>query len=34
MPWEKVNIEQWAEELGVNVNELSQKEQLIEKIVN
>ena len=24
MPWEKVNIEQWAEELGVNINELRQ----------
>ena len=33
MPWKKVNIEQWAEELGVNTNELRQKEQLIEKIV-
>ena len=33
MPWEKVNIEQWAEELGVNINELRQKEQLIKKIV-
>ena len=33
MPWEKVNIEQWAEELGVNINELRQKELLIEKIV-
>lgn len=33
MPWEKVSIEQWAEELGVNINELRQKEQLIAKIV-
>lgn len=31
--WAKVNIEQWAEELGVNINELRQKEKLIEKIV-
>ena len=33
MSWEKVDIEQSAEELGVNINELRQKEQLIEKIV-
>ena len=33
MPWEKVNIEQWAEELGVNINELRQKEQLIDVCV-
>jgi predicted XRE-type DNA-binding protein len=33
MPWEKVDIDQWAEELGVNINELRQKEQLIVKIV-
>ena len=33
MPWEKVDIEQSAEELGVNINELRQKEQLIEEIV-
>ena len=33
MPWKKVDIDEWAEELGVNINELRQKEQLIEKIV-
>lgn len=33
MPWKNVDIDEWAEELGVNINELRQKEQLIEKIV-
>lgn len=33
MPWAKVSIEQWAEELDVNINELRQKDKLIEKIV-
>lgn len=33
MPWKKVDIDEWADELGVNINELRQKEQLIEKIV-
>ena len=33
MPWGKMDIKEWAEELGVNINELRQKEQLIEKIV-
>ena len=34
MPWEKVDIDQWAEELGVNINELRQKEQLIQNLEN
>ena len=33
MPWDNVNAEKWAEELGVNINELRQKDQLIQKIV-
>lgn len=33
MPWKKMDIDEWAEELGANINELRQKEQLIEKIV-
>lgn len=33
MPWEKMDIDEWAAELGVKINELRQKEQLIEKIV-
>ena len=33
MPWETVDVEKWADELGVNINELRQKDQLIRKIV-
>ena len=33
MPWEKVNVESQAEKLGVNIIELRQKDQLIEKVV-
>ena len=33
MPWENVDMEKWAEELGVNINELRQKDQLIDRIV-
>ncbi len=33
MPWETVDMEKWAEELGININELRQKDQLIGKIV-
>jgi transcriptional regulator with XRE-family HTH domain len=34
MPWQKVNLESWAQETGVDLPELRQKNQLIEEIVN
>ena len=33
MPWQKVNLESWALETGVDLPELRQKNQLIEEIV-
>jgi transcriptional regulator with XRE-family HTH domain len=33
LPWESVNIDQYADELGININGVRQKEQLIKKIV-
>ena len=33
MPWEEVNVERWAEGLGVNINELRQKDRLIGLLV-
>lgn len=34
MPWQKVDLESWAQEIGVDLLELRQKNQLIEEIVN
>ncbi len=33
MPWETIDLETWAKELGVNINELRQKDQLIDRSV-
>jgi predicted transcriptional regulator len=33
MPWQKVDLETWAEELGVNLYELRQKDLLIAQII-
>ncbi len=33
MPWQKVNLDSWAQETGVDLPELRQKNQLIEEIV-
>lgn len=33
MPWQKIDLETWAEELGINLEELRQKDRLIEQIV-
>ena len=33
MPWKTVNIDEWAKELGINMNELRQKDRLITLIV-
>ena len=33
MPWETIDLETWAKELGININELRQKDQLIARIV-
>ncbi len=33
MPWEGLDIEQWAKERGVNLEELREKEKLIKQIV-
>ena len=33
MPWQEVNLETWAAELGVDLYELRQKDQLIDQIV-
>ena len=33
MPWEELNIEEWAKERDVDIEELRQKEKLIKKII-
>lgn len=33
MPWEEVNLEKWSEELGIHINQLRQKDRLIDCIV-
>ena len=33
MPWETIDLETWAKELEININELRQKVQLIDRIV-
>jgi len=33
MPWQKVNLESWAQEMGVDLLNLRQKDHLIEQIV-
>ena len=33
MPWQTIDLETWAEELGVNIEELRQKDRLIAQIV-
>jgi transcriptional regulator with XRE-family HTH domain len=33
MPWETVSLEEWAKELGIDIDELRKKNRLIETIV-
>ena len=33
MAWEELDIEEWAKEKGVDINELRRKEKLIKKII-
>lgn len=33
MPWQRVDLESWSKEIGVDIHELRQKDRLIEQIV-
>jgi len=33
MPWKTIDLDKWAEELGVDIDELRQKNRLIETLV-
>ena len=33
MPWETVRLEEWAKELGIDIDELRKKDRLIETII-
>ena len=33
MPWETVSLDEWAKELGIDIDELRKKDRLIEIIV-
>ena len=33
MPWKSVDLDEWADELGINIHELRQKDLLIDRIV-
>ena len=33
MPWKTINLDDWAKELDINMNELRQKDRLIDLII-
>ncbi len=33
MPWKTINLDEWAKELDININELRQKDRLIDLII-
>mgnify|MGYP001582916768 CR=1 FL=1 len=33
MPWKAIDLDKWAEELGISIDELRQKDRLIDTIV-
>ena len=33
MPWQKIDLKTWATELGIDLHELRQKDQLIDQII-